>query len=259
MEVFMNRVVGLCPIAVFALAFTSASATTTDHSVSVTAPDLVAGDSWVYDDTHERGTTGYSQQRVDLAIQRVGNDTMIVGIKPDGAPINFENHIVGLDWSNRLIVDGKEIITGRPLAFPLTKGKTWVSESKDSEQRGRQTYTHWRRSYKVIGWEDVKVPAGTFHALKIQSESTGDAWVAPITTMTNAVAATAGDSTSISHTHASRATLVHVIEYSDFYYAPEVKYFVKTVDEQYNSDNVMTGRNTRALVSYKVQATAKPE
>ena len=31
---------------------------------------------------------------------------MVVGVKPDGAPVNYQDHIVGLDWSQRLLADG---------------------------------------------------------------------------------------------------------------------------------------------------------
>ena len=39
--------------------------------------------------------------------------------------------------------------------------------------------------------------------------------------------------------------------YSTFYYAPEVKYWVKEVKEDYNSENIRTRRQTDVLISFK--------
>jgi len=56
------------------------------------------------------------------------------------------------------------------LQFPLEIGKRWThSNSYDHASCGKTTS---ELKNQVVGWEDVKVPAGTFRALRIDSEGT---------------------------------------------------------------------------------------
>ena len=56
-------------------------------------------------------------------------------------------------------------------AFPLVIGKTWRDEVTISDS-GTSGETRARLSGKVIGWESVTVPAGTFRALRIELRGT---------------------------------------------------------------------------------------
>ena len=51
--------------------------------------------------------------------------------------------------------------------FPLYPGKTWVN-SFDWELKGAAPTTDGEDHGHAIGWEDIQVPAGTFHALKVE-------------------------------------------------------------------------------------------
>lgn len=53
----------------------------------------------------------------------------------------------------------------RMLDFPLEVGKKWDFSYRNLDLRA--TFQRWNR---VEGWEEVKVPAGTFKALKIRSD-----------------------------------------------------------------------------------------
>ena len=56
-------------------------------------------------------------------------------------------------------------------AFPLYPGKTW-EDGYDWEIRGAAPVKGKAEDRgKVVGWEDVQVPAGTFHALKVEVNS----------------------------------------------------------------------------------------
>jgi hypothetical protein len=239
----------LTRFAVVALGAAPAAALAADPA-SVSAPTLQPGDSWVYDRTHEQGANGFARQRIDLVIERVATDTLVVGIKTDGAPGAFEDHISGPDWSQRRIVDGQETVTGRPFSFPLTIGSSWTADYVDPRQHGLQTFAHFHTTYKVIGWEDVQVPAGTFHALKIEATGTVEGQMAAAAAGASASMATASGATSVSRVERAPSRAVQAITYSAFYYAPEIKYYVKSVNEQYNSDNVLTRRDTDTLVSF---------
>ncbi len=55
--------------------------------------------------------------------------------------------------------------------FPLYPGKTWVN-SFDWELKGAAPTTGSGEDHgHAIGWEDIQVPAGTFHALKVEVKS----------------------------------------------------------------------------------------
>ena len=44
---------------------------------------------------------------------------------------------------------------------------------------------------------------------------------------------------------------VVVATVGQIYYVPQIKYAVKIVDEQYNSDNVRVYRETQSLISFR--------
>jgi hypothetical protein len=220
---------------------------------SISAPTFQTGDSWVYDRANEKGTSGFSRQRLDLTIERVDTDTMIVGIKPDGAPGNYQDHISGLDWSQRRVVAGQQTVTGRPFNFPLTVGSTWEADYVEPRPSGLQTFAHFHTTYKVVGWEDVVVPAGTFHVLKIEAKGMAEGRLASPAMVTGGAVAGSSGSTSFSRAQKAQSEVIQNLTYAAFYYAPEVRYFVKSVEEQSNSENVLTSRDTQNLVSFKVR------
>jgi hypothetical protein len=175
---------------------------------------------------------------------------MFVGIKPEGAPEAPKEVIIGLDWSLRLLVDGQQKTTARPLSFPLKVGDSWTSDWTDPRQMGVQTSARFRNTYKVIGWDDVTVPGGTFHALKIEVQGVGDFQVVVPAVAQSTATAGAGAGTATSHVQAGGKGVVHITTFSDIWYAPEVKHSVKIVDEQYDVSNVMIKRDTEELVSF---------
>lgn len=236
--------------AALAFAISPTSALAADPA-SVPAPAVQPGDTWVYDRTHEQGTNGFSQQRIDLTIDRIDSETMLVGLKVDGAPSAFMDHITGLDWSQRRMVEGRETVTGRPFFFPLKIGSTWTADYVQPRPQGVQTSAHFHTTYKVVGWEDVSVPAGTFHALKIEGNGAAEGQISTPASAVGGAVVTPSGGTTVAHTERAHSSVIHVITYSAFYYVPEIKYYVKCVEEQYNGDNVRTMRDTDTLVSFK--------
>jgi hypothetical protein len=218
---------------------------------SVPAPALKVGDAWVVETTTQKGTA-FSRGRTDVGIERLGSDNMVVTVKQDGAASEPQSRMMGLDWAPLLLVDGEQKATSRPLSFPLQVGKSWTADWVDSRRLGNQVSAHVRGTYKVVGWEDVTVPAGTFHALKIEESGIADADViVPSVAQSTAVGAP-GAATAQSRVQQGGRSQVHVTIYSAIYYAPEVKRPVKTVDEQYNAGGVMTQRHIEEIVSFKL-------
>ncbi len=219
--------------------------------VSIQAPTFKVGDSWVLDHSARRGANGFSRQRVAEVVDRVGSDELVVGVKPDGSPRAFEDHKIGLDLSLRLIVNDVETVTARPLSFPLKVGDSWSADWTDPRQQGAQTSAHFHTTYKVVGWEDVTVPAGAFHALKIEAKGVADSQVFLPASAGSAAVAAPGSATTVAHTQAARKEVQHVITFGTIYYAPEVKYYVKTIEEQYDASDVLVRSDTEELVSFK--------
>jgi hypothetical protein len=218
---------------------------------TISAPALKAGDAWVFDRATERGTSNFTSQRFDFRVEHIGEDTMVVGIKLDGSPVDFEDHAMGSDWSQRRTIDGKQTVTGRPFAFPLTAGKAWTSDFVDPTRHGLQISAEHHETYKVTGWEDVVTPAGAFHALKIECDDKVKAQMAAANGAVAGAMATADGSTIVAHADHSGPRTVYGESFSTFYYAPEVKYWVKTVREDFNSESVRMQKQTDTLVSYK--------
>jgi hypothetical protein len=218
---------------------------------NVQAPALSVGDSWIFSDTVEKGTNGFDQKVLDMTIERLNGATMVIGIKRDGAPGGYEDHMVGADWSKRQVVDGEEQATSRPFNFPLHVGQSWTIDYTDPTRRGNQLSAHVHRTYKVVGWEDVTVPAGTFHAVKVEADGVDEGLLEVPSTAAGGTAVGSTGAVSFSQAHrGGRGTLTRRY-YSELYYVPSTKNYVKSVEEQYNTDNVRVVRSTRVLVSYK--------
>lgn len=222
------------------------------EDAKVIAPSLKVGDLWSYDETNESGQSGFLQRRLDVSVERVSDASMEIGVKQGGAPTGPQDRVFGLDWSKSRMLDGKETITTRPYAFPMTVGQSWAVDYVDPTRRGAQVSVQVRRTYKVVGWEDIQAPAGAFHALKIEANGADRSILEVPATAVSGAAAGSGGATTV--THAERGGKREIINkiYEELYYVPEVKNYVKYVHEQYSADGVRLFRQSQMMVSYKV-------
>jgi len=228
-----------------------AAAAAADRPEAVAAPAFKAGDTWVIEETTEKGQTGFTTVRADVAVERVDGETMLVGMKRDGAPTGYQDQVRGSDWSRRLVVNGQETVTNRPFAFPLSVGQSWTVDWTDPTRRGNVVSGHAHKTYTVAGWEDVTVPAGTFHALKIVCKGVEE-MVIEVPAQAGAVTVAGGaGATSVAHTQRGGRGKVTHVTYGESFYVPEVRNYVKSFDETYNTDNVRLSRQTDVLVSFK--------
>lgn len=135
-------------IIVIASAFSAAFAQTVER------PTLKVGDSCVYSKVDGRGgpTTKYTASVTavtDSSYQLVEKDE-------SGAVKN----------SNIPLLEKGEATSSRQLLYPLSVGAAWVIKG---EYIGLSVGTQELKA-TVVGWEEVKVPAGTFSALKVTWE-----------------------------------------------------------------------------------------
>ena len=130
-------------------------------------PELKIGDRWVFrvldlwkneeTETYERRITGVDGDNINLDRTTLSSTTDQVVGRPSKQQANAATWTV----VNKQRIEGNYI----RFAFPLEVGKTWEYRYKFRLPNGEEV-THERRA-KVEGWEEVRVPAGTFKALKV--------------------------------------------------------------------------------------------
>jgi hypothetical protein len=221
---------------------------------SVAAPKLKEGDTWTYVDTIETGPTGWRQTHDAITVQRVTDSHIYISSKQAGSTSEGLEAIVEADWSRAREISGSEVVVNRPLAFPLEAGKSWKVEYTEPHPSANPKLSSatWTTKYKVVGYEDIEVPAGKFHALKIEAEGEWRGELAPSNTVVQAAQTQPGQTTLVTQARRVAPGATAGNTYKAFWYAPEVGRWVKSVEEYYGSNGVRNQRFTSALEAYKV-------
>lgn len=218
---------------------------------SVPAPHLAVDDTWTFHHTAQ-DKAGWHDSRAMLTVRRVSADEIVVATKPAGSDLPAVEKMFRADWSRERSVNGRETVVNQPLAFPLRVGKTWEIDYTENNPNRQHASEHFVHPYKVTGWEDVTVPAGTFRALKIESEGEWSAVVAPAL---GTLAGSRVDASGATTVMQSQRTTPHTVSgrmYKAFWYVPAVKIWVKSTEEFYDSNNARSGYYVDELESYKV-------
>jgi hypothetical protein len=221
---------------------------------TITAPTLKEGDTWTYVDTVETGPTGFRQTHDAITVQRVTDSHIYIASKQAGSPSEGPEVIVDADWSRTREISGSEVVVNKPLAFPLQAGKTWKVQYTEPHPSGnvKLSSATWTTKYKVVGYEDIQVPAGKFRALKIEAEGDWRGELAPTNTVVQAAQTQPGQTTLITQARRVTPEATAGSTYKAFWYAPEVGRWVKSVEEYYGSNGVRSQRFSSELESYKV-------
>jgi len=104
--------------------------------------------------------------------------------------------------------------------------------------------------YTVVGWEQIEVPAGKFRALKIEAEGHWQAEIAPGQTVTQSGQSGDNATTLVTQVQKSTEKVTSGRTYRAFWYVPEVKRWVKSVEENYSSGGTRSERDTLELESF---------
>lgn len=141
----------------------------------VAAPRLAPGDRWVYD---RYGFTDRLSSRVEVVIAKIDAGTGLLeekvttleALAPDARPKGEERTEQRV--AATLTQPTTKTLRGHfsVLEFPLEVGKTWRNEMLFTGTRGYDILLE--SAAKVVGWEDVQVPAGKFRALKVERVTT---------------------------------------------------------------------------------------
>lgn len=219
---------------------------------TIEQPTYKPGDHWMYRLTTERGPNGWVQTRDEFTVTRVTASTLYFSVKQSGSTQPPNEVFSGLDWSRIRNVNGKETTVNRPFFFPLTVGKSWTLRYEE-ERPARTNFKSqlWNFKYMISGFETVEVPAGKFKALKIEAE--GD-WTGEVAAAQNVVQGTQTDQNGASITtkveNIPAGTKLAGRSYKAFWYAPEVKRWVKSVEEYYSPGGSRSERYTSELESF---------
>jgi len=158
---------------------------------------------------------------------------------------------MGADWSRVRAVNGKEIVVNRPLSFPLSVGKTWSINYTEMHPDSRKRFEQREIKYTVLGYETIELPAGKFKALKIEGEGHWTAELEPNQTVVQTANVTQDGTTMVTQANKTQGELFTGRTYLALWYVPEVKRFVKSIEESYNNHGVRNSRETVELEAYK--------
>ncbi len=218
----------------------------------VAAPKVAPNDGWTYQHTVESRAAGWQQTRSESTVLRVGSGSIALSNKVAGSTMPPTEQLTGPDWSRFRSVNGHETVVNRPLSFPLSIGKSWEVEFSEDHPNRQHSSEHTRTAYKVIGWEDVTVIAGTFHALKVEAEGEWSAAIAPAVSATSGARIDAQGATTVMQTGKTSAATLTGRTYKAFWYVPAVKRWVKSVEEYYDPNGTRYERYADELESFKV-------
>ncbi|MDO9711358.1 hypothetical protein [Paracraurococcus lichenis] len=235
-----------------ALSFLLACAAASAAAETVGPPRLAEGDSWTYASTVETRPAGWRQSREEITITRTGSDSIVVRQQTLGAPRPPIERLQRPDWSLARSVNGQEVVVARPLAFPLSVGKSWTVDYTEQNPSPQQSSVRRQMTYRVLGWEEVTVPAGTFRALKIEGEGSWTAVLAPAQTAMVGGRSDAGGSTVVTQTRRSGETTVTGRAYKAFWYVPEVRRWVRSVEESFGSNGLRGDSYRDELESFRL-------
>ena len=138
----------------------------------VKVPHVEPGDCWTYRAEGLTNREAISSYEECITFVDPGKDLILATARINGGEREIETSYSS-DWGGIVSIDGLIVPGGlRYFRFPMRVGDSY---SIDVEFRlavlgafaGRTKY-----DIKVVGWEDVTVPAGTFRALRLEAQGT---------------------------------------------------------------------------------------
>lgn len=135
-----------------------------------------------------------------------------------------------------------------PSGWNQTRDETTVSQHPNKAHKSEE----WNNKYTVVGYESIEVPAGKFNAWKIEAEGRWTAELEPTQTVVQGAQSNADGVSMVTQTQKTTDRTVSGRTYKAFWYVPEVKRWVKSVEEYYGSGGVRNERYTGELESFKL-------
>ncbi len=122
---------------------------------AIARPQVRVGDAWSY-----RQTSLITQRAAEFSYSVVEAGDTRIKTMSDGYGETYTP-----DWNLIESSAGMKIAPHEGyFSFPLEPGKTWPFKFERTVAKMR---TAWEGVARVIGWEDIEVPAGSFRALRV--------------------------------------------------------------------------------------------
>jgi hypothetical protein len=135
---------------------------------SVARPDVKVDDRWIYrrmDHRYEPPVLLY-----ELRVSFIDGRAIHTVLSRQGRPRDSDATFTP-DWNGVVSVDeGIVDIKQGLLQFPLAVGRSYPALWEMRRPRAGKFHVRHERTVKVVGWEEIEVPAGKFLALKVQAE-----------------------------------------------------------------------------------------
>jgi hypothetical protein len=219
---------------------------------SIDEPVIKPGDTWVYRTTIEKGKNGWTQERSEITVTRVTSSLIYYTLKLAGASQIASEQFRNLDWSRTQDINGKETLVNQPLSFPLSTDKTWTLDFTNQHPNKEHNFEHINEKYTVVDYETVEVPAGKFNALKIEAEGNWDAELAPNRSVTMQTQTTQDNTSMVTQAQKTGKAPVAGRTYKAYWYVPEIKRWVKAIEETYSNKGERSQRTSYELESDKL-------
>jgi hypothetical protein len=228
------------------------------HAQTIDRPVVSEGDKWVYSvrvDESKSGVLTSTTRKHEAWVTRVASHSFIMARKPADSNLPPQEVSLNPDWSTSRNINGKNTVVTMPYDFPLKTGKTWDTDTTDQHPNPTVKTLRNTLHYTVLGWEEIKVPAGTFKALKIETEGDWFKEYAPRGASANSTMQNGPDGTSVAMNSRPAATPPSAggRMYKVLWYAPEVKREVKMIAEDYDPNGVVQHRTTAELESFSTR------
>ncbi len=222
-------------------------------AAAVPAPTFEPGDSWTYEIVKNvRGTLRTGHETMTLT--RVDDHLLSIETRPAGSDAPGREMLANPDWSRTRSVDGKLTTVNRPLLFPLGPGKSWsIDFTENTPADRRHSRERIEMTYRVAGWEEVTVPAGTFRTLRIEGEGK---WTVELPPNTLTQAGRGADGSRVVTMTRQGNRLFSGRQLFTYWYVPEVHRWVRSEEDTYDNNGVRTEQTTAALESFKVAESA---
>jgi hypothetical protein len=160
----------------------SAVCTAAELPAAPERPEVAVGESWIY--------AGHQNQKkfsIKVEIEQLSDKEIRTIVTPNGSEAHALPEVFDRQWNHIERVDGDRLIRFSPylpaFSFPLHIDKTWAKnyewqstpksrkEIQDQKTREDRKQGGNRVEAKVLGWEEITVPAGTYTTVKVETVS----------------------------------------------------------------------------------------
>lgn len=141
-----------------------------DAPASVSPAQVKVGDFWEY--RVRDAYTGFDHGLRRYEVSHVASDRIVVDATQDGQRVDALVYAPGWNGLEHPLTNLQRFRYAPAFpayAYPLAPGKTWYTVVLATDPATQRQYRMHTRG-KVIGWERITVPAGTFDALKIRRQ-----------------------------------------------------------------------------------------